>query len=108
MSATNKAVALFVLVLFTFSTPGCLEDLVDEVELYQGETSTVTMEIIHGESVANATATYTIEIELYHDAAPNHTDNLVITLTSRAKSVYLASVLSEHAQSMLNKAIMIT
>jgi peptidyl-prolyl cis-trans isomerase B (cyclophilin B) len=33
------------------------------------------MEIIHGESVANATATYTIEIELYHDAAPNHTDN---------------------------------
>jgi cyclophilin family peptidyl-prolyl cis-trans isomerase len=55
--------------------PGCIEDLVDEVELYQGETSTVTMEIIHGDSVANATATYTIEIELYHDAAPNHTDN---------------------------------
>tara|TARA_B100001115_G_scaffold66612_1_gene49214 strand:- start:721 stop:1359 length:639 start_codon:yes stop_codon:yes gene_type:complete len=55
--------------------PGCIEDLVDEPELYQGDTSTVTMEIIHGESVANATATYTIEIELYHDAAPNHTDN---------------------------------
>tara|TARA_B100000927_G_scaffold179934_1_gene144948 strand:- start:740 stop:1420 length:681 start_codon:yes stop_codon:yes gene_type:complete len=75
MSATKKSLALFVFVLFTFSTPGCLEDLVDEVELYQGETSTVTMEIIHGESVANATANYTIEIELYHNAAPNHTDN---------------------------------
>jgi len=55
--------------------PGCIEDLVDEPELYQGDTSTVIMEIIHGDSVANATATYTIEIELYHDAAPNHTDN---------------------------------
>ena len=75
MSAIKRALAFFVLVLFTSSTPGCLEDLVDEIELYQGETSTVTMEIIHGESVANATATYTIEIELYHDAAPIHTDN---------------------------------
>jgi len=75
MSVTKRAVAFFVLVLFTSSTPGCLEDLVNEVELYQGETSTVTMEIIHGDSVTNATATYTIEIELYHDAAPNHTDN---------------------------------
>ena len=75
MSATNKAVAFFALVLFTFSTPGCLDDLVDETELYQGETSTVIMEIVHGESAANATLTYTIEIELYHDLAPNHTDN---------------------------------
>ena len=75
MSATNKTAAFLILVLFTFSTPGCLEDLVDEVEMYQGETSTVTMEIVHGESAANATLTYTIEIELYHDAAPNHADN---------------------------------
>ena len=72
MSATRKTVAFLILVLFTFSTPGCLEDLVDEVEMYQGETSTVTMEIVHGESAANATVSYTIEIELYHDAAPNH------------------------------------
>ena len=75
MSATKKAVAFLILVLFTFSTPGCLEDLVDETELYQGETSTVTMEIVHAESAANATMTYTIEIELYHDAAPNPDDN---------------------------------
>ena len=75
MSATKKAVAFLILVLFTFSTPGCLEDLVDETELYQGETSIVTMEIVHAESAANATLTYTIEIELYHDAAPNHADN---------------------------------
>ena len=75
MSATKKTAAFLILVLFTFSTPGCLEDLVDEVEMYQGETSTVTMEIVHGESAANATLTYTIEIELYHDAAPSHADN---------------------------------
>lgn len=75
MSATKKTAAFLILVLFTFSTPGCLEDLVDEVEMYQGETSTVAMEIVHAESVANATLTYTIEIELYHDAAPNHADN---------------------------------
>ena len=75
MSATKKTAAFLILVLFTFSTPGCLEDLVDEVEIYQGETSTVTMEIVHAESAANATLTYTIEIELYHDAAPNHADS---------------------------------
>ena len=75
MSASKKTAAFLILVLFTFSTPGCLEDLVDEVEMYQGETSTVTMEIVHGESAANATLTYTIEIELYHDAAPNHADS---------------------------------
>jgi len=75
MSATKKTTAFLILVLFAFSTPGCLEDLVDEVEIYQGETSTVAMEIVHGESAANATLTYTIEIELYHDAAPNHADS---------------------------------
>jgi len=75
MSATNKTVVFLILVLFIFNTPGCLEDQVDEIELYQGETSTVTMEIVHGESAANATLTYTIEIALYHDAAPNHADN---------------------------------
>ena len=72
MSATKKTAAFLILVLFTFSTPGCLEDLVDEIEMYQGETSTVTMEIVHGESAANATLTYTIEIELYHDLSLIH------------------------------------
>ena len=59
MSATKKTAAFLILVLFTFSTPGCLDDLVDDTELYQGETSTVTMEIVHAESAANATMTYT-------------------------------------------------
>ena len=34
------------------------------------------MNIIHAESADNATLTYTIEIELYHDLAPTHTDNM--------------------------------
>ena len=34
------------------------------------------MNIIHAESADNATLTYTIEIELYHDLAPIHTDNM--------------------------------
>lgn len=99
MSASKKTGAFLILALLTFSTPGCLEDgetdgstfcgdgtiwdsniskcIIDDNQepLYDGISSYVTMEIIHGESVANATATYTIEIELYHDAAPNHTDN---------------------------------
>ena len=75
LNSRAKSVYLASLLMLVCLAPGCIEDLVDEVELYQGETSTVTMEIIHGESIANATATYTIEIELYHDAAPNHTDN---------------------------------
>ena len=33
------------------------------------------MEIVHAESAANATLTYTIEIELYHVQAPIHADN---------------------------------
>jgi len=75
LTSKAKSVYLVSLLMLVCLAPGCLEDSVDETELYQGETSTVTMEIIHGESVANATATYTIEIELYHNAAPNHTDN---------------------------------
>ena len=75
LTSRAKSVYLASLLMLVCLAPGCLEDFVDEIELYQGETSTVSMQIIHGESVANATATYTIEIELYHDAAPNHTDN---------------------------------
>ena len=75
LTSRAKSVYLASLLMLVCLAPGCLEDFVDEIELYQGETSTVSMQIIHGESVANATETYTIEIELYHDAAPNHTDN---------------------------------
>ena len=55
--------------------PGCLEDESD-LSIYEGETSKVTMEIVHAESTTNASLTYTIVIELYHTAAPNHADNL--------------------------------
>ena len=75
LNSRAKSVYLASLLMLVCLAPGCLEDSVDESELYQGETSTVTMEIIHGDSVANATGNYTIEIELYHDAAPNHSDN---------------------------------
>ena len=75
LNTRAKSVYLASLLMLVCLAPGCLEDSVDESELYQGETSTVTMEIIHGDSVANATGNYTIEIELYHDAAPNHSDN---------------------------------
>ena len=34
------------------------------------------MNIIHAESADNETLTYTIEIELHHDLAPIHTDNM--------------------------------
>ena len=41
----------------------------------EGNSSYVTMNIIHAESADNETLKYTIEIELYHDLAPIHTDN---------------------------------
>ena len=99
MSATKKTGAFLILVLFTLSTPGCLEDgetdggtfcgdgtiwdsniskcIIDDNQepLYDGISSYVTMEIAHAENIDDATLTYTIEIELYHDLAPNHTDN---------------------------------
>lgn len=96
----SKAVCLFALFLIAGSLPGCLNDeekvgsefcgagtmwdsvaeqcVVDSnpFSLYQGNRSYVTMDIVHSDSIANATLTYTIEIELYHDEAPIHADNM--------------------------------
>ena len=62
--------------------PGCLEAESDSAvntgetsPLYEGETSTVTMEIVHAESTTDASLIYTIVIELYHTQAPIHADN---------------------------------
>ena len=93
----KKAFSLICLILIVVATPGCIEDtdgssfcgegttwdesnevcVVDSnpFSLYEGNISTVIMEIVHAESTANATLTYTIEIELYHVQAPIHADN---------------------------------
>jgi cyclophilin family peptidyl-prolyl cis-trans isomerase len=74
------------LCVLLMSAAGCTE-LLDqatetardlEVEywnLYPGDTSEVTLEIYHGESLIEATANYTVVIELDHVNAPFHADN---------------------------------
>ena len=71
------------LCVLLMSAAGCTE-LLDEAtdalndmdfDLYLGDTSEVTLEIYHGESLLNATANYTIVIELDHVNAPFHADN---------------------------------
>ena len=63
--------------------PGCLEDLQGEISeqgesgnLGDGVYSNISMEIIHGESLENATANFTIRIMLDHSAAPIHAENM--------------------------------
>jgi len=74
------------LTVFLMSAAGCTElldeatDAVSDFEaeywnLYPGDTSEVTLEIYHGESLLNATANYTVVIELDHVNAPFHADN---------------------------------
>ena len=74
------------LCVLLMSAAGCTE-LLDqatetardfEVEywnLYPSDTSEVTLEIYHGESLIEATANYTVVIELDHINAPFHADN---------------------------------
>ena len=45
------------------------------IPLFEGNYSTVTMQIVHANSTSEANLTYTIIIELYHEAAPFHADN---------------------------------
>lgn len=77
-----KSVYLASLLMLVCLAPGCIESEDstnsngDDHILYEGNSSYVTMNIIHAESADNATLTYTIEIELYHDLAPIHTDNM--------------------------------
>ena len=77
----NRTVVFAVLLLLI---PGCLED----VELAGVEASdidfdtdsvysNVTFNIYVGESLENATANYSITIQINHTAAPLHADNIV-------------------------------
>lgn len=75
-----KVVLLALVVLF----PGCLEDPQEEPTqqdesgyAVSGGSTNISMEIIHGESVENATAQYTIRIMVNHSAAPMHADNML-------------------------------
>ena len=86
MNGLNNGKRMFgvgALCVLLMSAAGCTE-LLDEAtdalndmdfDLYLGATSEVTLEIYHGESLLNATANYTIVIELDHVNAPFHADN---------------------------------
>ena len=75
VSRRSKSICMIGLLLLMAWLPGCLEDE-SEPPIYEGETSTVTMEIVHAESTTDASLIYTIVIELYHTQAPIHADNL--------------------------------
>ena len=89
MSSLNNGKRMFgvgALCVLLMSAAGCTE-LLDEAtnalndleaeyyDLYTGDTSEVTLEIYHGESLIDATANYTVVIELDHVNAPFHADN---------------------------------
>ena len=82
LTSRAKSVYLASLLMLVCLAPGCIESEdstnsnADNHTLYEGNSSYVTMNIIHAESADNETLTYTIEIELYHDLAPIHTDNM--------------------------------
>ena len=82
LTSRAKSVYLASLLMLVCLAPGCIESEdstnsnADNHTLYEGNSSYVTMNIIHAESADNETLTYTIEIELYHDLAPTHTDNM--------------------------------
>ena len=82
LTSRAKSVYLASLLILVCLAPGCIENEdstnsnADDYALYDGNTSYVSMNIIHAESADNVTLTYTIEIELYHDLAPIHTDNM--------------------------------
>ncbi len=75
LTQRSKSICMVGLILLMAWLPGCIEDESD-IPIYEGETSTVTMEIVHAESTANVSLIYTIVIELYHTEAPIHADNL--------------------------------
>ena len=82
LTSRAKSVYLASLLILVCLAPGCIEkedftnSNADDNALYDSNTSYVSMNIIHAESADNVTLTYTIEIELYHDLAPIHTDNM--------------------------------
>ena len=73
--SNKRMFGVCLLSLLMMSSAGCLSDDDDETTNEIGPTSEVTLEIYHGSSFENATASYTIVIELNHDLAPLHADN---------------------------------
>ena len=71
------------LLLLIVWLPGCLEDESDP-PIYEGETSTVTMDIVHAESTTDASLIYTIVIELYHT---HRHQSMLITCENMRKPV---------------------
>ena len=63
------------LVIAIILMPGCLL-LGKESSDDSDETTTIVMNIFHGDSLENATANFTITIELNHSAAPLHSANM--------------------------------
>ncbi|MBS73572.1 MAG: hypothetical protein CMA91_04905 [Euryarchaeota archaeon] len=64
-----------ILVMLIMIMPGCLDDIFPGEET--NESTTIVMKIFHGETLENATANYTITIELDNSAAPIHTANML-------------------------------
>ena len=93
----KPSATLLILLLISLTTSGCLNssegsDYCGEgtswdsdaekciisqtpIPLFEGNISTVTMQIVHANSTTEANLTYTIVIELYHQDAPFHADN---------------------------------
>ncbi|MDA8546177.1 peptidylprolyl isomerase [Euryarchaeota archaeon] len=83
MFDTMKVKVLFAVLLVLI--PGCIEGVDEEFPssnwafdpMYNGTYSNVSLNLFQGESLQNATATYTITIMLNHTAAPVHADNML-------------------------------
>ena len=65
------------LIILIVLLPGCLEEDggIDD-RMLNATYSIITLNIFHGENLENATANFTIRIELDHSAAPIHADNM--------------------------------
>ena len=82
MFSENMRIQVLMIVLIVMM-PGCITDeelnsimeILDDPYTSDLESSNVTFNIFNGESLANATANYSITIMLNHTAAPAHSDN---------------------------------
>ena len=82
MYSENMRIQVLMIALIVLM-PGCIteEELNSIIDGLDGtytsdlESSNVTFNIFHGESLANATANYSVTIMLNHSAAPAHSDN---------------------------------
>ena len=96
MFDTMKVKVLFAVLLVLI--PGCIEGVDEEFPssnwafdpMYNGTYSNVSLNLFQGESLQNATATYTITIMLNHTAAPVlNVQKTLMSLTLRKVNGYL-------------------